>query len=196
MIARGDVQGPISLARAAMARHGQLPTLLMWYGRALGGAGEYEEAWEVLNRVFAAGPGLDDPRNVTWAQAEIAVQVLGLAHLRGDQVRAAELEAAVLAVIEFVARDWPWGAEERMFFLDGAMQRYDAAASRLRTLGPRIDPSFIHFIEHIELFRPLGETAEGRVFFEEMQQELARQLERLRASDIPWLLAPEQWVPR
>ena len=46
------------------------------------------------------------------------------------------------------------------------------------------------------MFRPLGETAEGGVFFEEMQQELARQLERLRASGIPWLLEPEQWVPR
>jgi TolB-like protein/tetratricopeptide (TPR) repeat protein len=196
MTARGDIEGPVGLAREAMAQHGELPWLLMWYGRALIGAGEHDEAWSVLNRVLAAGPGLDEPKNLSWAQAEIALLVAGLARLRGDQVRADELEAAVLAVNEFVARDWPWGAEERMFFLDLTMLRYEAAASRLRTLGPRIEPVFIHMVEHIELFRPLGATAEWQAFLAELQKELARQLERLRASDIPWLLEPEQWTPR
>jgi hypothetical protein len=51
-------------------------------------------------------------------------------------------------------------------------------------------------IEHIDWWRPLGATAEGQAVFYEIQQELARQLRRLRASDVPWLLEPEQWTPR
>lgn len=194
LIARGDVD-MVELVREAMAQHGELPGLLVWYGRALISVGEYDEAWTVLNRVLAAGPGLDDPSNVSWAQAEIPVLVAGLAFRRGDQAHAEELEASVLPIIEFVALDWPWGAEDRRFFLDMAMGRYEMAAARMRDLGPRIEPVFIHMVEHIEWWRPLAATAEAQAFIAEMQQGLARQLQRLRASDIPWLLEPEQWTP-
>ena len=196
LVSRGASSRAVELVREAMAQQGELPVLLMWYGRALIAVGEYEAAWSVLNRVLDAGPALDDPKNISWAQSEIAVLVATLAFHRGEQARAEELEAAVLSVIEFVEIDWPWGASDRRFFLDVAMGRYESAAARLRELGPRVEPVFVHMVEHIELWRPLGATAEGRAFIDEMQGELARQLQRLRASDVPWLLEPEQWAPR
>ena len=196
LAARGDVRGTVELVREAMAQHGELPALLIWYGRALISAGEYDEAWSVLNSVLAAGPGLDDPENLTWAQAEIPILVAGLARHRGDQARAEELEAAVLPVIEFVAIDSPVEANERMLFLDMAMGRYEMAAARLRDLGPRNEPVLVHMVEHLDRWRPLGATAEAQAVIAEMQLELARQLQRLRASDIPWLLEPEQWTHR
>jgi eukaryotic-like serine/threonine-protein kinase len=194
LMSRGDPGHMVDLVQEAMAQQGELPFLLMWYGRALVGANRYDEAWSVLNRVFDDGPGLDDPRNLRWSQAEIPVMLAGLARSRGDQARAEELEAAVLPIIEFVALDWPWGANERMFFLDVAMGRYERAAARLRDLSSRIDPVFIHMVEHLEWWRPLGATADGRAFIAEMQQELARQLQQLRTSDVRWLLEPEQWT--
>jgi TolB-like protein len=196
LTARGDIRGTVELVREAMVQHGELPALLMWYGRALISAGEYDEAWSVLNPVLAAGPGLDDPKNVSWAQAEIPILVAGLANRRGDQARAEELEAAVLPIIKFVAIDSPAEASRRMFFLDMAMGRFESAAAGMAGQGAHPEPVTVHFVEHIEWWRPLGDTAEGQAFIAEMQQELARQLQRLRASGIPGLLEPEQWTPR
>lgn len=193
LTARGNVQGLVEIVREAMAQHGEVPALLMWQGRALISAGAYDEAWEVLNRVLAAGPALDDPRNVSWAQAEIPILLAGLAHRRGEQARADELEAKVLPVIEFVELDWPLGASEKRFFLDLAMGRYEQAAGRMQKLGAAMEPVTVHMVEHFAFWRPLGATAEAQAFIEEMQRELARQLQRLRAVEIPWLLEPEQW---
>ena len=150
LAASGDNRRLVELAQEAMAQQGELPALLMWYGRALISVGEYDEAWSVLNRVLAAGPSLDDPRNLTWAQAEIPMLVAALALRRCEQARAEELEAAVLHVIEFVELDWPWGGSERRFFLDIAMGRYESAAARLRELGPRVEPVIVHMVEHID----------------------------------------------
>ena len=196
LAARGDVESPLEIAREAMAQHGETPFLLVWYGRALIGVGEFDEAWEVLNRVFAAGPGLDDPRNVSWADAEFAILLALVARLRGDEARAEEFEAAVLPILEFVAIDAPERASEQMFFLDVAMERYEAAAARLRDGSMYVEPIMIHMLELFEWFRRVGATADGQAFIAAKRQDLARQLERLRASDIPWLLEPEQWAPQ
>jgi len=193
LTARGRGEATVALAEQEMAQHGELPWLLVWYGRALVSVGRNDEAWLVLNRVMAEGPSLDEPGNVNWAQSEIPILVAGLARRRGDTARAEALEAALAPLIEQVERDWPLGAEERRFFLDIAMGRYERAASRLRGLGPRMEPVFAHMVEHIDWWRPLGETEAGRAFIENMRQDLARQLQRLRESDIPWLLEPEAW---
>lgn len=193
LIARGETAPFVDLVEQAIAEQGPLTWLKLIYGRALIGVARYDDAWAVLKPIFEAGPPLDDPGNVSWAQSEIPILVAALAHRRDDLARAAEIEAALQPLIERMGHDWPQGAEELRFFLDVALGRYEQAAARMRRLGPLIPPTFVYAGEHIEWWRPLNATEAGRAFFGEQQREMARQLRRLRASEVPWLLAPETW---
>ena len=192
LLIRGDVQATLDLARERMARFGETPATLAWYGRALLTADQYDEAWSVLNRVFEAGPDFGTPANVSWGQAEIPVLLAGVALRRGERAHAEQLERLILPLIE--AADSPLLANARMFSLDLAMGRFESAAARLAEIP--FDPMIPFLIRHVEWWAELGATPAGRMYIDEMERESARQLQRLRETDIPWLLEPEQWTPK
>lgn len=194
LVSRGEANAAVVKVREMIEQRGETPEALAWLGRALIAAGDYDEAWFVVSQILAEGPSLDEPANVSWGHAEIAVLVTGLAHRRGETGRAERLEEALLTIIESIEGDWPRGAQQRRFFLDIAMRRADKASAYLETLySNNLETAVL--IRDIDWFADLRETRVGQVFLEDMEQERARQLQQLQDTGISWLLEPEQWPP-
>jgi TolB-like protein/tetratricopeptide (TPR) repeat protein len=193
-VLRGEADAAVAKVRELMEQWGETPGARAWLGRALISTGDYDDAWSVLSRFLDEGPPLDEPANVSWGHAEIAVLLAGLAHRRGETERAERLEAAVLRIIERIEADWPRGAQQRRHFLHIAMRRADEASAYLETLySNNLETALL--VRDLDWFADLRETRVGQAFLEDMEQERARQMQQLRETGIPWLLEPEQWSP-
>jgi len=182
-LARGDAKSVVERTRALMARHGETPDALAWHGRALIGAGEYAEAEVMLERALAGGPDLQDAANISWSQAEVPVLLAGMAMRRGDLARAQALEAMALPAIEAVRAEWPRGGQERLFFLDVAMQRHAKAAARVDDLpfGFSLSP----LVTTVPLFEGLLEQPAVKIVLAREASQRERQRQQLL--DLDWV---------
>ena len=193
MTARGERAETLDYIKEMMDRHGRTPVLLAWYARALIGAEAYEEAREVLIDLVEAGPDWEDPANLNWAQVEIAILLAAMEQRLGNIERADELERQVQRVIDFIADDWPQGANEQVLFLAYARERFEQAVA-WRMSYARQPVEMLLLVRHIPMWHDFASVPAGRAYIEQLEQQLAQDLERLRSVDIPWLLEPELWT--
>jgi len=191
--ARGDLVGFLEHVDGLMQRHGQTPELLAWHARALISVGAYEEAREVLTQIQENGAELSDPENVNWAQVETPILLAALAQREGDVERAEELERSLQPIIDITTADSPQGALEYAYFLAYARGRYEEAVSyRLQYAWEHME--LLPMVRHIPFWADFESVAAGRAVIEDLERRRARDLERLRDVEIPWLMEPEQWL--
>jgi len=195
MTARSERAGFLDHVSELMQRHGETPVLLAWYARALVGVEAYEEARDVLTELMQVVPNWDDPENLNWAQVDILILLTGMHHRLDDLERAEELDLKVQRILQFITEDWPTGALGQYFVLDVARGRYEQAASQWRS--PNWIPSdLLTTVRNVPIWFDFTSAPAGRAVIDELERQQARDLERLRALDIPWLLEPEQWPGR
>lgn len=199
-IARGEFDANLEQRRPASLDDAPDPALVNFAWASIF-AGNDDDAWDVLSRVIR---DLAEPFDTYMldgrAKTHALQTMVGIARNRGEEDRAAVLEARFHALVDALrSAGWGWHEDEDLsqwlFYRDAFLGHFEEAAARLESARATRLLNTYHFLRQYPHFAPMWETDAGRAYIERMSADIAAQVQRLQDEGPSWLFEPESWQP-